>query len=99
MLNRTIRNFRIVAPAILLSACATTNAPPPAVQIRTVTKTVEVQRPCSVTKPVRPAPLTKPIPTDAIALAAALALKLAEWSGPGGYGDRAASAIDTCAKP
>lgn len=98
-MGRTIRDFLIVAPIALLSACATTNVPPPAVQIRTQVVTKEVQRPCSVTKPVRPAPLTKPIPTDAIALAAALALKLAEWSGPGGYGDRADAAITTCTKP
>lgn len=94
-----MRQYIAIVAALALPACATTSGPPPAVEIRTQVKTVEVQRPCSVTKPVRPAPMTKPIPTDAIALAAALALKLTEWSGPGGYGDRAIAAIDSCTKP
>lgn len=44
MSNRTVRNFLIVAAAIGLSACSTTQPPPPAVQIRTVT----VDRPVAV---------------------------------------------------
>lgn len=83
--------------ALLLSACAGTT-PPPAVEIRTVTRTVEVAKPCPVTKPIRPAPLAKPLPTDGVALAALLGLKLGEWSAPGGYGDRAEAALDTCLK-
>lgn len=88
-----------IATLFALTACATTGAPPPAVQIRTVTRTVEVSKPCPVTKPVRPAPLARPLPTDAVALAAMLGSKLLEWSGPGGYGDRADAAIGQCTKP
>lgn len=99
-LNSTrFRQFSAGFGVILLAGCASTNSPPPAVEIRTVTKTVEVSKPCPVTKPARPAPLARPLPTDAIALAAMLGSKLLEWSGSGGYGDRADAAIDTCTKP
>lgn len=97
-MNLTLRKAACVSPiALLLSACGA-GTPPPAVEIRTVTRTVEVAKPCPVTKPARPAPLAKPFPTDAVALAATLALKLGEWSAPGGYGDRADAALDTCLK-
>lgn len=88
-----------IATLALLSGCATTSAPPPAVEVHEVTRTVEVMRPCQVTIPTRPAALPKPLPTDGVALAAELALKLAEYSGPGGYADRADSALRTCTKP
>lgn len=94
-----MRNKTIFIIPLLLTACASARTAEPAVQIRTVTRTVEVAKPCPVTKPVRPAPLAKPLPTDGIALAATLALKLGEWSAPGGYGDRAEAALDTCLKP
>jgi hypothetical protein len=88
-----------LAALLLLSGCATAPKAPvvPNVQIQTVTK--EVQRPCHVTKPVRPAKLAQPLPTDSEALAALLGAKLIEWAGEGGYGDRAESAIATCSKP
>ena len=89
----------MVALIAALSACKTTGTPPPAIEIRTVERVVEVQRPCTVTKPARPAPLARPLPTDAVALAAVLAEKLAEWSGPGRYGDRADAAINRCTAP
>jgi len=87
-----------IATLVLLSGCATDSAPPPAVEVHTVTRTVEVQRPCQATIPQRPAPLAK-LPTDGVALAAELALKLAEYSGPGGFADRAMAALKTCTKP
>lgn len=91
-------NKKITIAAFLLSACATTGDPSPAVSIKTVTRTVEVQRPCAVTKPVRPLPLARPLPDDMGRLLALVSGKLAEWSGPGGYGERADAAIDTCTK-
>lgn len=85
---------RIILPCLALSACCA-KPTPPAVEIRTVTKTVEIQRPCAVTVPKRPAPLGS-LPTDLAKLAATLGAKLSEWSGPGGYGDQADRAIRTC---
>ncbi|MGF7146555.1 hypothetical protein FHS96_000164 [Sphingomonas zeicaulis] len=91
---------RVIAPAALavlamLAGCATT--PPPAVAVRTVEVVREVQRPCPVTPPRRPAPLDRPLPADAAALAALLGARLAEWAGPGGYGERAEAALMLCA--
>jgi hypothetical protein len=60
---------------------------------------VEVPRPCPVTKPVRPKPLTRPLPSDPARLVDLLAGKLLEWAGAGGYGDKADAAISTCTKP
>jgi len=82
-------------PIAMLAACGTDQSRP-AVEIRTVTKTIEAQKPCPVTKPARPASLPRPLPTDATKLVIALTLKLAEWAGPGGYGERADSALTTC---
>lgn len=87
-----------IATSLFASGCATDQSGPPAVQIQTVTHTVEVQRPCAVTKPVRPAPLARPLPDDMGRLLALVSGKLAEWSGPGGYGERAEAAIGTCTK-
>jgi len=84
---------------ILLAGCSSTNRTPPAVEIRTVEKVVEVQRPCAVTVPARPAKLARPLPTDTTALSALLAAKLLEYSGAGGYADRAEAALAICIKP
>lgn len=59
---------------------------------------VPVQRPCPVTKPARPAPLARPLPTDPARLVDMLVAKLQEWAGAGGYGERADAAITTCTK-
>lgn len=72
---------------LALGACQTT-------QPRVIIK--EVARPCPVTIPERPKPLDRPLPTDAVSLAARLAERLSEWAGPGGYGERADSALKTC---
>lgn len=88
-----------ITATLFISGCATDGAPPPAIDVHTVTRTVEVQRPCGVAIPARPAPLAMPLPTDAVALAAVLGLKLREWSGPGQFGDQAEAAIRTCTKP
>jgi len=80
---------------ISLAGCATTNRPcVPKVETQIVVKTV--QRPCPVTIPTRPAPLARPLPSDLERLAATLAGKLAEYTAPGGYADRASAALRTC---
>lgn len=88
----------LIAFGLLLTACGT-DRPRPAVEVRTQTVVKEVQRPCAVTIPQRPAPLAKPLPTDAVKLAALLGAKLVEWAGPGKYGERADAAIRECTKP
>lgn len=80
----------------LVTGCSTARTPPPGVEVKWVDRVVEVQRPCPATRPERPAPLARPLPTDANALAAVLLSKLIEWAGPGGYGDRADTALDIC---
>lgn len=93
---------RIAAAAAIilcLPAAMCGERPEPGIQIRTVEVVKEVQRPCPVTKPSRPAPLAKPYPSDAVQLAAALTAKLLEYAGPGGYAERADAAIDRCVKP
>ena len=82
---------------LLLAGCGP--RPEPGVRVETVEVLVEVQKPCPVTKPARPAPLAKPLPTDAVQLAALLAGKLLEVMGPGGYVERADAAIERCVKP
>lgn len=82
---------------LLLTACGAAT-PPPAVEIRTVETVKEVQRPCPVTKPVRPTPLARPLPADLTQLAATLGAKLEEYAGPGKYADRADAALTTCTK-
>lgn len=93
---RQLRAIPVISAALLLISCAT--AAPPGIRAETVEVVREVQRPCPVTKPVRPKPIGA-LPTDLQALAAVLGGKLLEWAGPGGYGDRAEAAIDTCTRP
>lgn len=80
---------------VALPACATTE-PAIKVEYREVLK--EVQRPCPATKPTKPKSLVRPLPKDAGRLVDLLVAKLTEWAGPGGYGERADSALDTCTK-
>lgn len=89
----------LISLALVTTSCSAKPDPRPAVEVRTVTVTKEIQRPCAVATPNRPTPLAKPYPTDPVALAATLARKLLEWSGPGGYGDRAADALAICTAP
>jgi len=87
-----------LAAVLLLTGCGAGTTPPPAVEVRTQTVVKEVSKPCPVTVPERPAPLTRPLPTDAVRLAALLGAKLVEWSGHGGYGERADAALRQCTK-
>lgn len=80
---------------LALAGCMGTGSGRPAVEIRTVEKTVEVAKPCPVEQPARPAAIGA-LPTDLAALAAILGAKLKEYAAPGGYADRASAAIETC---
>jgi hypothetical protein len=83
----------LILPSLfLLSACAHEGP----VRIETVTVTKEVQRPCPGTKPKRPEPLARPLPSDLEQLAAVLAAKLGEYALPGQYADQAEAIMDRC---
>lgn len=88
-----------LATGLLISGCATDGGSPPAVQIRTVEVVKEVPRPCPVKAPPRPPAMSRPLPSDAIALAAALALQLSLYTAPGGWADKMTSALDKCLSP
>lgn len=87
----------LIAWSLLPGGCVADQAHP-AVEVRTQVVTKEVQKPCPVTKPARPAKLARPLPTDAVKLAALALAKLAEYAAPGGYADRADAAITECQK-
>jgi hypothetical protein len=92
-------NRPILASVLCLALVACAAKPvTPAVQIKVVERVVEVQRPCAATRPALPTKLVEPYPTDAVKLAIMLAQKLADYSGPGGYGERADSALALCLK-
>lgn len=82
---------------LALTACSTPGQPGIKVEYKTVEK--EVPRPCPVTKPVTPEKLKRPLPKDPARLLDLVTAKLLEWAGPGGYGERANAAIETCTKP
>lgn len=86
-----------LAAMLLLAGCAHDAAP--GIAVRTVEVIRPVQAPCPVIRPVRPTPLERPLPADSMALAALLGAKLAEWAGPGGYGERADAALGVCLVP
>lgn len=85
----------MIAAVLLLGACGG-RATSPGIHVETVEVVREVQRPCPGPKPERPAALARPLPTGLEALAATLGAKLAEWAGPGGYGERADTALMRC---
>lgn len=89
----TGQNIIALVAAFALTACAHDQ---PGVQVKTVEVVKEVQRPCPGTKPERPAPLARPLPTDLAQLAALLGAKLAEYAAPGKYADQADTLIDRC---
>lgn len=84
-------------PACLaLFALAACQTPDPGVDVRIVERLVEVPAPCPGTVPERPLPFVKPTGEGLEALAAALAAKLAEYSAPGKYADKAESYFEAC---
>jgi hypothetical protein len=89
----------IVLLALALAGCAGGHVESPGTKVIFKDRFVEVPRPCPVTKPVKPKPLARPLPSDPARLVDLLAGKLLEWAGPGGYGERADAAITTCTKP
>jgi hypothetical protein len=91
-----MRRLLIIAP-LLLMACEHPQSAGTKVVYQTVEK--EVQRPCPVTVPTKPAPLAKPLPSDPARLVDLLTAKLIEWAGTGGYGERADDALKVCTKP
>jgi len=79
---------------LFLTACATTSEP--GIEVRTVEVVRTVQAPCPGEKPVRPAPLERPLPTSLEALTATLAAKLLEYAGEGQYADKADAIMTRC---
>lgn len=81
----------LLIPAAMLTACASD----PPVRIETVEVVKETQRPCPGERPARPAKIGT-LPTDLAQLVAVLGAKLAEYSDPGKYADRAEAIFDRC---
>ena len=87
-----------IALTIVVAGCKTTSSEP-GIEVRVVEKVVEVQKPCPGERPKRPTPLALPLPDNAIALAAVLGAKLAEYAAPGKYADKADALISRCLEP
>lgn len=87
--------MKYLLPILLLAGCS--NGPRPE-RVVIQEKVVEVQRPCPVTAPDRPAPVGA-LPSDARDAVLILSAKLLEWAGDGAYADRADAAIAICTKP
>ena len=85
-----------VIQALALLALSACNHTQPGVEVRTVEKIVEVQRPCPAVRPERPPPLGK-LPEHAQAALAAALAALAAYSAPGMYADQADAWFDACA--
>ncbi len=88
--------MRLILILLVLAGCSKTPPVVPATQVQVVRETIEVQRPCRVTPPPRPAPLARPLPSDAERLAALLAAKLKEYADPDRYADRLEAALRKC---
>lgn len=87
----------LILPSLfLLTACAHDQQ---GIHTEVVTVEKEVMRPCAGTKPPRPEPLSRPLPTDPVALAALLGAKLAEYSAKGMWADKAEAIITRCTTP
>ncbi len=89
-----MKRAMILVAALALSGCAHGRAP---VDVRVQERLVEVQRPCPVTVPARPAPIDPDtLPADARDALRIVTAKLLEYAGAGGYADRAEAAIAVC---
>ena len=89
-----MNRYVVLAAVLLITACAKPAAP--GIEVRTLEVPVEVQAPCPGIAPVAPGPLDRPLPDDAVALAAVLAAKLVEYVGPGKYVDRVEAYVAAC---
>lgn len=76
----------------LLTACAATT---PAIDVQIQERLVEVQRPCPVTAPERPAHIGT-LPDDARDAARVLAARVLELQGAGGLLDQLYAALAIC---
>ncbi len=89
--------MRAILPAAMLLLAGCAGGPRP-VDMQIVERVVEVQRPCPMTAPTRPAKIG-PLPVNAIDALKLVGAKLLEYAGPGAYADRADAAIAICASP
>lgn len=78
---------------LLLTACVSPALP--GIEVRTVEVVRETMKPCPADKPARPEKVGR-LPTNAVDAVYVLSAKLLEWSGPGGYGDKADAALTIC---
>lgn len=95
-----MRKIAIVVPlALALAGCG--GSRPESAGTKVVYQIVEreVPRPCPVAVPAKPLALARPLPADPGALVSLLAAKLAEWAGPGGYGEKAGAGLEICTRP
>lgn len=83
----------LTLPVLLALAACQHNQP--GVEVRVVEKLVEVQKPCPGIPPERPEPLGSLPQHAATALAHVLA-KLAEYSAPGQFADKAEAYVAAC---
>ncbi|SNT19196.1 hypothetical protein [Sphingopyxis indica] len=81
-----------IAAALALAGCAHEQA---GVRVQTVEVVKEVQVPCPVEVPARPAPIGA-LPSDARDALRIVGAKLLEYAGPGAYADRADAALRIC---
>lgn len=93
-----MRKIATIAAALSLAGCAATPHPAPGVRVEYRDVIKEVQRPCPVSVPERPAPLKRPLPDSPARLIDLLTAKLAEYAGDGKYADQAEAALKKCTK-
>lgn len=93
-----MKHVLLIAATTLLCSCA---AHAPRTVVYPSSGTVIVKAPknkkCQIIKPEQPEPLKRPLPLeDPQKLIDLLTVKLDQWAGPGGYGDKIEKAIDIC---
>ncbi len=84
--------YLIALAALALGACQHNQ---PGVEVRTVEVVKTIQAPCPGIPPVRPEPLG-PLPQHAATALAHVLAKLAEYSAPGMFADKAEAYVAAC---